>query len=94
MSAPHVGQPTRPCSIAQPALALSVRLSSRFAEQVLCTQALFDAQLSSIKGLQAAWHGDCDKRPHTLATRYAALASSLLLLNANYQVRLTHLQGG
>ena len=48
-------------------------------------QALFDAQLGSIKGLQAAWHSDCDKRPHTLATRYAALAASLLLLNANYQ---------
>ena len=32
------------------------------------------------------WGGDHDKRPHVLATRYAALAASLLLLNANYQV--------
>ena len=32
------------------------------------------------------WGGEYDKRPHVLATRYAALAASLLLLNANYQV--------
>ena len=50
-------------------------------------QALFDAQLGSIKALQPAWGGDHDKRPHVLATRYASLAASLLLLNANYQAR-------
>ena len=49
-------------------------------------QALFDAQLGSIKALQPMWGGDHDKRPHVLATRYASLAASLLLLNANYQV--------
>ena len=76
--------------MSQPALGLAsqaVHVSLTQAKRTLRMQALFDAQLSSIKGLQAAWHGDCDKRPHTLATRYAALASSLLLLNANYQVQ-------
>jgi hypothetical protein len=48
-------------------------------------QVLLDMQLASIKGFNIAGFSE-DTRIHVLTQRYATLTTSLLLLNADYQV--------
>jgi hypothetical protein len=48
-------------------------------------QVLPDMQLASIKGFNIAGFSE-DTRIHVLTQRYATLTTSLLLLNADYQV--------
>ena len=50
-------------------------------------QAMFDMQLSSIKAYSPGGAFAEDTRPHFITQRYAQLTASLLLLNADYQVR-------
>jgi hypothetical protein len=49
-------------------------------------QVLLDMQLASIKGFNIPGFSE-DTRIHVLTQRYATLTTSLLLLNADYQVR-------
>ena len=52
----------------------------------LCMQVMLDMQLTSMKAYNPANFGQ-DTGLHFITQRYALLTTSLLLLNADYQVR-------